>query len=128
MLFRSGRAGRRRRAVFPTGPQLCKPPHTFSRCSSSPTSEKATRPDRPPGARHLPDVLPPFLPIRRRTGGGEAQERAGRGETTVQLSERTTLKILPQVQLRKPCLADLSIKTMTTERKDDLTEDSHDIL
>ena len=85
---------------------------------------------RPP-ARGAPPSRPPPLPSFP-SGAARVEERlrsrAGRGETTVQLSERTTLKILPQVQLRKPCLADLSIKTMTTERKDDLTEDSHDIL
>ncbi|XP_043771501.1 basic salivary proline-rich protein 2-like [Cervus elaphus] len=85
-------------------PPLCTPPPTFSRGPSSPTSGKATGPDRPPGARRLPDVFPSLTFPSGAAGVEERlRRRAGRGETTAPLSEPTTLMILPQVQLWKTC-------------------------
>ena len=67
--------------------------------------------------------LPTFL-----SSAARLEERltswAGRGEATALLLEQTRLMILPQVQLRKPCqliCLQFRYKTMTTEKKDDLT-------
>ena len=100
--WRRGEAGgkvERSRLSHPT--PLCTPPLTFSHGSSSPTSGKATGPTARPGCAAFQRSFSPFLPIPRRKAqepGGE-----GRGEVPGPLSEPTTLMILPQVHLRKPC-------------------------
>ena len=71
--------GRWRRAAFPTRPPLCTPPPTFSRGPSSPTTGKATGPNRPPRARHLPNVFP-SLPSYPALHGWRRGSQAGLGE------------------------------------------------
>ena len=65
----------------------------------APPSRRFSLPTFPSRAARLEERLT------RRAGKGEAAGRggAGRGGPTAPLSEPTTLKILPQVDLRKPC-------------------------
>ena len=91
------------RLSHPT-PTLLAAPHPLP-------PERPLGPTARPGRAAFQTSFPPYLPIPRRTLGGEAHEAgterrgrgAGRGGPTAPLSEPTTLKILPQVDLRKPC-------------------------
>ena len=88
----------------PNNPSRAAPhppePHTRAGHPPDPTTRGGAPSGRGGGRGSLP--LSPF-PSHPAPHGWRRGSRAGRGKATTPLSEPTTLMILPQVHLRKPC-------------------------